>query len=371
MRRVLLAGYYGFGNTGDEALLTAMVDSLRAEVGDLEVEVLSAQPEGTRRALDVEAVNRWSLREVGRALRRADLFISGGGSLLQDATSFRSLLYYAGLVLWAHALGRPVMIYANGLGPLRSRLSRRVARSALLAATRITVRDSRSFHLLQELAPEAVGRAELTSDPALALEPSDRLSLLRLRRELGLDGRPLALISVRPWRPSPRSEAAVARVADHLAERGLQVVFVPMQLPGDLEVGRSIAARCRRPVRVVERLLRPREFAGLVGEAELLVAMRLHALILAFARCVPAVGLAYDPKVEGFLHDVQLPTFGPWEALEAAPLVEAVDRLLDHRAETVAALHQRVARALPLARRNAVIAAEILDGFRRSAAGVR
>ncbi|MDI3298901.1 MAG: polysaccharide pyruvyl transferase CsaB [Bacillota bacterium] len=371
MSRVVVAGYYGFGNTGDEALLTAMVDALRAEVPGLEVVVLSARPEATRRALGVEAVDRWSLAAIRRALKQADLFISGGGSLLQDATSFRSLLYYAGLILWARRLDRPVMIYANGLGPLRSRLSRRLARAALRAATRITVRDSHSFLLLRQLAPEVVDRAELTSDPALALEPLAPPLARALRGRLGLGDGPLALISVRPWRPSGRSEEAVARTADHLAERGLGVAFVPMQLPGDLAVARSIAARCRRPVRVIDRLLPPREFAALVGQAELLVAMRLHALILAFAQRVPAVGLAYDPKVEGFLHDVELPTFGPWEALEAEPLIEAVDRLLDRRCETVAALERRAARALPLARRNASIAAQILNGLARPTAGVR
>ncbi|MCL6521624.1 MAG: polysaccharide pyruvyl transferase CsaB [Firmicutes bacterium] len=360
MSRVVVAGYYGFGNTGDEALLTAMVDALRAELPGVDLVVLSAHPEATRQALGVEAVDRWSLPAVRRALAGADLFISGGGSLLQDATSFRSLLYYAGLILWAHRLGRPVMIYANGIGPLRTRLARRLAREALAAATRVTVRDSGSLHLLHQLAPEVAARAELTSDPAVALEPLEPAPARALRSELGLGGGPLALFCVRPWRPSPRSEEAVARTADHLAEQGLEVAFVPMQLPGDLAAARSIAARCRRPVRLVERLLPPRAFASLVGQADLLVAMRLHALILAFARRVPSVGLAYDPKVEGFLRDVRLPTLGPWEALEAEPLIAAVDTLLDRREETVAALEERLARALPLARRNAVIAAQMV-----------
>jgi len=95
--KIVISGYYGFGNAGDEAILEAMVRDLRALAPGARLVVLSADPAATAARCGVEAVPRMHLPSVLGALRGADLFISGGGSLLQDATSWRSVPYYAGI----------------------------------------------------------------------------------------------------------------------------------------------------------------------------------------------------------------------------------------------------------------------------------
>ncbi len=98
MSRVLLSGYYGFGNLGDEALLEVIVDRMRRRFPSAQLEVLSATPQMTAANHRVESTPRWDWRAIRAAIARADVVLSGGGGLLQDATSLRSLLYYAAIL---------------------------------------------------------------------------------------------------------------------------------------------------------------------------------------------------------------------------------------------------------------------------------
>ena len=109
--KVLLSGYYGFDNAGDEAVLYAIVHALRDANPDIEITVLSNQPEKTALQLDVHAVNRWGKSGLIKAVKDCDVLISGGGSLLQDVTSKNGILYYLGLIKLAQVLKKKVMIY--------------------------------------------------------------------------------------------------------------------------------------------------------------------------------------------------------------------------------------------------------------------
>ena len=118
--RVVLSGYYGFGNLGDEALLEVIVAQLRARFPACVIDVLSANPERTRSQFGIEATPRWNMGEVREAIRRADVVLSGGGGLLQSATSLRSVVYYAGILREAVRVKRKSMIFAQSIGPLDS-----------------------------------------------------------------------------------------------------------------------------------------------------------------------------------------------------------------------------------------------------------
>ncbi len=149
--KVVISGYFGFDNAGDEAILEAMLAELRALRPDVRPVVLSGDPPATEARFDVEAVPRLSVPAVLRALRGASLFISGGGSLLQDATGWGSVPYYAGLMRLAGHMGVPVFVYAQGIGPLRRRPLRALAQRALVAAAEITVRDRQSYETLRKM----------------------------------------------------------------------------------------------------------------------------------------------------------------------------------------------------------------------------
>ncbi len=364
MADVLILGYYGFGNVGDEAVLAALVDLLRRVRPDLRLAVLTADPAGTAAALPVTPVDRWRPAAVLGALRRSDLLLAGGGSLLQDATSLRSLLYYASLILTARACGKKVALFSNGLGPLRTAPGRALALAALRSAHYISLRDTLSLARLDAMAPRLATRAEVVPDPAFSLEPApaaaaDALSLLAAA---GADPhRPFLAVCLRPWTRPPATAAdlvpLLAAALDRVAEETeYGVLFLPLHRGSDAPLSRAVAAAMRRPAFVLDPAPPPRSLMAVLGQARAVVAMRLHAAILAAAQGVPSLGLAYDPKVEGVLGDLALPALAPAE-LTGETMADALLDLFRRRDELAARLTPTVA---AYRRRAAAAAADLL-----------
>src|SRR5690625_4230984 len=151
MSKILISGYYGFDNAGDDSVLYGIISSLQKRDDALTFSVLSNRPEETERAFGVKAYNRWNITEVIRQLKKHDLLLMGGGSLLQDATSPRSVLYYLGIVLAAKWYRKPVVFYAQGIGPISKKISKWLIRRIVNKVDVITVRDDQSGQDLKEL----------------------------------------------------------------------------------------------------------------------------------------------------------------------------------------------------------------------------
>jgi polysaccharide pyruvyl transferase CsaB len=323
--RLVISGYYGFGNAGDEAMLLSMVRSLRAIEPGIELTVLSADPAKTRANHPVSAIGRFDLPAIALALGRVDALVSGAGSLLQDVTSRRNVYYYLGVMGLALAMGRPLVVYANGIGPVQARIARRLTAGILARARLITVRDEQSLEELQTMGIRGV----LSADPALALEPPGPERGLAILRDLGVgtDG-PLVLVAPRHFPGSGRAFAALAGAADYLVRTcRARVLFVPMQFPEDGHAAAAIQERMREPAFELRRTLPPGDLLSLTGHARILLGVRLHALIFAAIMGVPALGIAYDPKIPGFMASIGLPSLAPGD-LRAEDVLIEVDRLL-------------------------------------------
>ena len=293
MKRLTLSGYYGYGNAGDEAVLAGLVQGFHAALpaGDLELVALSGDPIGTVRAHGIVAADRYKPAALVRAIARSDLFLSGGGSLLQDVTSAHSLFYYLGVVRLAQMLGKPTMFIAQGIGPLTLPRSRRLTASVANRLSTVTVRDPDSAQLLRDIGVTKPP-IEVTADPALLLSPEPQGET-----EAGTFG-----VALRPWH---RQE----NLADHVAEACRTVLndqhalLIPMQPRSDTVVMEQFARKWHQGKRTTlspaEKGL-PALLTGLAS-CEIVIGMRLHALILAAACGVPSVALSYDPKVDAFM----------------------------------------------------------------------
>lgn len=366
-----MSGYYGFGNLGDEALLEAITTEIRRQRPDAVLRVLTANP-GRARELGLEPVPRKSPLPVARALFGSDLLLSGGGGLVQDSTGAGSVAYYLGLVALARLLGRPSMLFCQGWGPIRTAKGRRLARLLTPLASLATLRDEESLRDVQATAPRLPAR--LTADPALLLEPPEPRRMAALLSEEGLAGEvgrlegpagrhpgrgPLVAVSVRPWPGAPR-EAMAEALATFARTEHARYVFVPFQPDRDREPSEWLASRLEGQATVV-RPRTPRETLGLLGCMDMVLGMRLHALIFAAGRGVPLLGLSYDPKVERFcaraggLHL-------PLEGLRAEGLATALVHLLQGRAHARRQLAERVAPMQDAARKAVAAAVALASG---------
>jgi polysaccharide pyruvyl transferase CsaB len=361
MPKVVISGYYGFHNSGDEAMLYAMLTALRDAVPGLEATVLSRDPVYTAREFDVRSIPRDNPALVLKVLGESDLLISGGGGLLQDINGPRSIIYYLGVVVMAMLLGKPVFFYAQGFGPVNSAVGKALVRQVANRVNLITVRDPDSRDELNALGVTRP-RLEVTADPVLGLDPSlvDRKKGRDILDLLGADRRPLAGISVRPWKGLDGYKEVMARAADDLLAEGWQVLLVPMQCPGDAEACREVAARMRGRAFVLENQTGYMDVLSITANLDLAIGMRLHFLIFSALFGVPVVGIPYDPKVSRFLQSIGLPAVFNAENLDYDELSAGLKNVLADRDRISASLNGQIASLRAGALKNALLAAELL-----------
>lgn len=314
--RVVVSGYYGFGNAGDEAVLAAMLAALRERLSGVRITVLSADPQQTRRVHHVHSVARAGAG-VLRVLAGADLLLSGGGSLIQDQTSARSALYYLGVLALGQVVAHRTMVFAQGIGPLRRGWVRALARAVLNRVHLITVRDDDSVRALREL---GIRRSvHVVADPVFALEPAPED---HVRDLVGTRGRGMRLgLALRPWGDSAYVRAVVEAVQGVQATLGGTVLAFAFYPAHDLPLARILAETVGAQI-VAD--LPPREMMAAVGTVDVLIGVRLHALISAVATGVVPVGLSYDPKVDGLFRRIGVGQLLPLAGLAAGPLSAAI-----------------------------------------------
>lgn len=359
---VVMSGYYGFSNAGDDAILDSIRQSVSERSGEVTITALSNDPAGTVRQYGMQAVPRFHAGKVFSALRRCDVLLSGGGSLLQDTTSTRSILYYLTVMSTARMLGKPVMLYANGIGPVRKEGNRRRTRAAVEKAAVVTLRDHGSETELREM---GVTRPDLhvTADPVFRLTPVGSERVKELLRGCGMEeGKPFVAVSVREWPNTEQFSKELARLCDHLRRSyGMEVLFIMMQPSHDRAATDRVRAAMEEPSLALAPPCTPREIMGVLGKAKLCLAMRLHTMIFAARMAVPTMGLVYDPKVENYLRELDQPSAGHVEYFDAKAAIAAADRLMADYDSAHAALKAKSAALTASAGENERLLLELLE----------
>jgi polysaccharide pyruvyl transferase CsaB len=320
--RFLLSGYYGYQNAGDEAVLAAITQQIGALAPGAEFVATSGAPAQTRaqyascREYSLRAVPRDDFKNLWREIKSCDAFLSGGGSLLQDVTSLRNIVYYTGLIRMASVAKKPAMIYAQGIGPLRKSLSQKLTRIALNHKnTRvITVRDPESKALLQKIGVRK--NIEITADPVWALEAKNA----RRKTRSAL----VWTVSLRSWLDvsTPDAEGALLQAIRAAAQKeNATLQFLAMQPARDGALMQSLGVQ-KNEILETEKLS-PQEIMALAGDCDLMIAMRLHALIFAAAQRVPCIAVSYDPKVSSLARLIGAPVIANASETELAKLRDA------------------------------------------------
>lgn len=364
-RRILISGYYGFNNLGDEAVLAATAAELRRLLPDAEITVLSAAPAETSRAHGVRAISRRDPAMILRAIAACDLFLSGGGSLYQDATSWRSPFYYLALLAAAELLGRRTVVYAQGVEPSHNESVRSTVAFLLNRVDLITVRDATSVELLSGMGIRRP-RVVLSADPSLLLSPEWSEAAKAERTRWG-DGVWCGL-ALRPWGTEGLLRTAVEGARAAAQRLGIRWALLPMHPPSDLRVCEAMAADLGSLATVVRAPVHPREMLALIGSLDLVVGMRLHALLFAAAQGVPVVPISYDPKVEALMRDLGEPAPHCAAHIRSHDILEAVTEAMADRPSRRARLLAAVA---PLRARAALAPAAAAHLLRGSAASAR
>ena len=451
---IIISGYYGFDNIGDDAMLKGIVENLRLKRPGARLAILSKAPVRTALTYRVNTFNRLNILDATRVMRPARLFIHGGGNIVQDSTSTRSLFFYLTITMLAKIMHTKVMFFGNGFGPLIKPFNRRVSGRVLNHADVITVREKLSLGELESLSVDKP-IIRLTADPALLVSqvaPAETIDAIldnegippgrqyvgfSVREYLGetmpsakrlygarkpptvgarkpsTDGscKPLTVGARKPPIDSsqnaqmgkasppefeipetgadtpetgvdtPETGAetletgadtpeigseyllAIAKAADiFCSQNNLIPVFLPTEYPRDVRQSEKVLALMKTRGYIIRRRNSVAETFGIVARMEMMVAMRLHALIFAANLGVPVVSIEYQPKIEGFIKYIGQPSAGRMENLEYESLLAQMERVWGERAEIRLQLKSTMDELRKKAFDNVNIAVELLDG---------
>lgn len=326
-KKILIAGAgtSGWWNVGDEAIFRAMISDLRRYTPDLEITLVSDNPAG---AFDQYDITEIPFREIDRlveAARDCDLMILGGGGLFYDYWGANTeeiltqdhvgLGIYAGFALLSTLLGKPLVLYAVGAGPLFTKEGKSVTSTIFKRAVYITVRDVESKNLIASFGIDA-NSIHVTADPVFSMDPIDPRQGLKIINE-NFQGnsanRPLVCIVLRNWanqmKDSREFESQIAHALDQLAEsHNASFVFVPFHRPTehgqeDDAVSNQVITKMKNSHRAicVDAKLSLDEKVSVLQNCDLVLGMRLHSLIFAIRSGIPAVAIAYDDKVNNLM----------------------------------------------------------------------
>jgi len=380
---ILIAGYYGFENVGDEAILSAILSDFRRQRKNLDFIVISSNPERTQAEHGVRAVYWQNVNALLDAARECDLVVLGGGGIFQDywgvpknvhLTKYHwGISYYSSVAMLANLFKKPLMIYSVGIGPLLTEDGKEWTRLTFELADAATVRDPESLALLKSLGVSAK-KVQVKPDPGLSLIPKAK-DASDIFTSAGVDLRELPVLGVclRNWTFGENSTAwkqELAAALDHfLGTYNVQVVFIPFQIvEHELENDHAVALEVMDLMAVKERVHAipvahpPDVTAGLISRCRALVGMRLHSLVFASGAGVPAVALAYDPKVHNFMRSLgQSAYVQDLQTMTSDGLTSTLTDMWKQRTQIRAALVERAAQIRQQAHENTLLALALVD----------
>lgn len=292
-KQAVISGYYGFGNFGDEAILAVLVKKLKEL--DYRPVVLSSNPQKTSMELYVNAINSFNFHQVSGLIKQSDVLISGGGSLLQDVTSIKSLIYYLWVIFTALRYKKKVIIFAQGIGPIKNKFAQIITAKLLKKCCYVSVRDYKSHQLLKKWGVYS----DLLCDPIFSLEiPKEKQS--------GTIG-----IQLRSF--SSLKENLLNKLARQIVKdfNNKKIEIYSLQDSLDLE----ICQKFQQMLKNINPDIKTEVISGIsnseiiqrISKLEILVAMRFHALIIAMKTGVKPVAINYDIKVEKLAQEAEIP----------------------------------------------------------------
>jgi len=322
-RRFVISGYYGHNNFGDEAILKAILTELKDKFPNSRITVISQSPKNTKSLYQVNAIHKYNVFAILKEVFSCDVFISGGGSLFQDVTSFKSLCYYHAVLHIAQIFRKKTFIYAQGIGPLRSKAAKFLTARVFKKTDLITVRDKSSAELLLSMGIKAT----ITVDPVWRLKQESAKTKNNLLK-VG--------IQLRQWSTfnKPQLNMLADAVISNFQDINTELNLVPLQNPGDnkmLEKFQQVLIQKKFPGEIkLLSCMSIEETVSCISSMDLMLAMRYHAGLIAAKYCVPCLFLAYDPKVKSLAKEVSAPVI-PMEELSFKSIDTGIKILLSEK----------------------------------------
>lgn len=290
MAKISISGYYGYKNFGDEAILEVLVEHLKS-IGCQDITVFSSDVEYTENKLKVNAVKRFDIPNVVKTIKNSDILISGGGSLLQDVTSLKSLIYYSAIIALGLLFNKTVIIFAQGIGPLNSSAAKFIVKNLLKYCTYVTVRDENSFKLLESFKV----KSDLVCDPIYSLSVKDR----NCDGSVGIQLREFKTMNYNLL------QKLAMLVVNKFPNKKIKIFS--LQKTQDYELSKKFESMLKSMNSDINTEIIEDNIIENISTLEYLFAMRFHAILVALKYGVKTCAINYDIKVEKIANDAKIP----------------------------------------------------------------
>lgn len=331
MNKAVICGYYGQGNAGDEALLVCVLERLP---NSFQPVILSGNPNKTSEDYGVISYSRVGIIKQILKLGKKDLFIWGGGSLIQDVTGIKSPLFYLGLMILAQLKGLKTIAYAQGIGPIKTPFIRWLTKQVLKKCHGVSVRDQASAKLLKKWGIKYI----IAADPVWALSS-------KINENLELLSKPRIAVNLRSHSSLTEEKIEIISQAliDFQKATKTNIIFVPFQKSKDLEICEKIGEKLRTNYQII-MIENPQKLKGLFKQIDMMIGMRLHSLIMAKSEGCKCFALSYDPKVTSLMAETDIEGYKlenlPYQAniitKKWLKIYENVANLSDNKTESLA-----------------------------------
>lgn len=290
MVKVAISGYYGFKNFGDEAILGVLVNHLK-QLKDVDITVFSSDVDYTSKTYSVNSVKRFDLKNVIKTIRNSDVLISGGGSLLQDVTSLKSVVYYSLIIALGLLFNKKVIIFAQGVGPLNKKVSQLIVSNLLKNCSLVTVRDEKSLALLRNWGINA----DLVCDPIYSLDVVQEFN----ENALGVQLREFKTMNYN----------LLHKLALFIAEKfsDKKIEIFSLQESQDLELCKNFENILKTLNPEIKTEIVTDSIVNRISKLSYLIAMRFHAILVALKCGIKTCAINYDVKVEKLANEANIP----------------------------------------------------------------
>lgn len=307
----VLTGYYGHNNMGDTALLFMIINNITEKNKNYKICVLAKNPKKLQKSIDscfanIITKSRFNVFHVKKAIKTSKALVFGGGTLLQDNTSTRSLSYYAFLLKTAQKYGKKTILYANGIGPLYLDKNIKKVKDVMQNITLATIRDETSYNMLSEMGIDVENsNIHFTTDEAITIKHNKYFDAYKKDFREYIKG-DYIVISVRKWKDTGSTFfAEFAAAVDIICrETKLIPVYVVMEPKNDRALSEHLALLNSKGYVIKSGESDIEKILTVVRSASVVISMRLHTTIFAAAFGVPMIGISYDPKVGSFLNQI-------------------------------------------------------------------
>lgn len=326
---VIISGYYGFNNNGDDSVLKSIIDDLKKFRPNIKITVLSQHPLETSKLYGVHSIYRFNFLAINKCIKQTNLLISGGGSLIQDMTSTHSLKYYLWIINLAIKNSVRVMLYSNGIGPILRDKNKSLVTNTLNKVNLITLRDKNSANELKSLSVDKPPII-ITADAAFNLNFDISSANTHLKFNINEN---FFVIAVRNWKHNAdRFEKNIAVFADYISQKyKLLPVLIPMHPSNDAEISKKIISLMKFNGKYIGTSYTTNDLINLIAKAEFILGMRLHTIIYAIQTSTPILGLVYDPKVKAIMDDINQLTYTDVKQLNLGVLKNIASEILINR----------------------------------------